>query len=431
MNAPIPTPKLNTAGPAIVVQTVRSPGGVEAWLVEEHSLPLIAVDFAFDGGASRDPENAAGSAYLVSGLLDEGAGDLDAEAFQGRMADHAISLGFDARRDDFHGYLQTLSTHRDAAFDLLALALNKPRFDADAVARVRAQVIAGLQRQAKNPEVMCRNALYAAAFPGHAYGRPEKGDIDSVSTLEAPALKALRPKLLDRAGLKIVVVGDITAAELAGRLDALFGDLPSGEARPRPAQPLPIQGLGQTHVIDLDVPQTVLRFVGPGLMWDDPDFIAASVLNHILGGSAFTSRLFMEVREKRGLAYGVSSSLMPLRESAMLVGGTATRNDRAAESMKVIREEMLKLAEEGPTEHEVEEAKRYIIGSYPLRFDTSPKIAGELLALALRGDTPDFLARRNGLFAAVTLDDVKRVAQRLFGNPELLVQAVGKPVELV
>ncbi|RYE33829.1 MAG: insulinase family protein [Hyphomicrobiales bacterium] len=424
-------PKLNTAGPAITVQTVRSPGGVEAWLVEEHSLPLIAVDFAFDGGASRDPDNAAGSAYLISGLLDEGAGDLDAEAFQGRMADHAISLGFEARRDDFHGYLQTLSTHRDTAFDLLGLALNKPRFDADAVARVRAQIIAGLQRQAKNPEVMCRNALYAAAFPGHAYSRPEKGDIDSVSTLEAAALQALRPTLLDRAGLKIVVVGDITATELAGRLDALFGDLPRGDARPRPVQALPIQGLGQTHVIDLDVPQTVLRFVGPGLMWDDPDFIPASVLNHILGGSAFTSRLFMEVREKRGLAYGVSSSLMPMRESAMLVGGTATRNDRAAESMKVIREEMLKLAQDGPTEHEVEEAKRYIVGSYPLRFDTSPKIAGELLSLALRGDTPDFLARRNGLFAAVTLADVKRAAQRLFGNPELLVQAVGKPVGLV
>jgi len=431
MNAPIPTPKLNTAGPAIAVQNVRSPGGIEAWLVEEHSLPLIAVDFAFDGGCSRDPENAAGSAYLISGLLDEGAGDLDAEAFQGRLADHAISLGFEARRDDFHGHIQTLSSHRDTAFELLALALNQPRFDVDAVARVQGQIIAGLQRQAKNPEVMCRNALFAAAFPGHAYGRPEKGDVDSVSKLEAPALKALTPALLDRGGLNVVVVGDITAAELAGRLDLLFGGLPQGEPRPRPAQPLPIQGLGQTHVIDLDVPQTVLRFVGPGLMWHDPDFIPASVLNHILGGSAFTSRLFMEVREKRGLAYGVSSSLMPLRESAMLVGGTATRNDRAAESMQVIREEMLKLAHHGPTEHEVEEAKRYIIGSYPLRFDTSPKIAGELLALALRGDTPDFLARRNGLFAEVTLDDVKRAAQRLFGNPDLLVQAVGKPVGLV
>ncbi|KRE18066.1 hypothetical protein ASE63_02460 [Bosea sp. Root381] len=430
MNAPIPA-AINLAGPALAVQKVRSANGVEAWLVEEHSLPLIAVDFAFDGGATRDPDNAAGSAYLVSGLLDEGAGDLDAEAFHGKLADHAISLGFDARRDDFHGHLQTLSSHRDTAFELLSLAVGAPRFDADAVERVKAQVVAGLQRQAQNPETLCRNALYAAAFAGHAYARPERGDVDSVSRLEPAALKAMSQGLLARAGLKVVVVGDITADELARRLDQVFGVLPEGRPRDLPGQPLPIQGLGETHVIDLDVPQTVLRFVGPGLMRHDPDFITGSVLNHILGGSAFTSRLFQEVREKRGLAYGVSSTLMPLREGAMLVGGTATRNDRAAESMKVIRDEMAKLADEGPSEHEVEEAKRYIIGSYPLRFDTSPKIASELLSLAVNGFEPDFLAERNRLFAAVTLAEVKRVAERLFGDPRLLVQAVGRPVDLV
>jgi zinc protease len=430
MNAPTPAASM-PSGPSLAVQKVRSISGIEAWLVEEHSLPLIAIDFAFDGGATRDPENAAGSAYLVSGLLDEGAGELDAEAFHGRLADHAINLSFDARRDDFHGQLQTLSSHRDEAFALLALALNAPRFDADAVARVKAQVIAGLQRQAQNPEVLCRNALYAAAYPGHPYGRPEKGDIDSVSRMDAAGLKALSRDLLARAGLKIVVVGDIAADELAQRLDQVFGALPAGAPRALPAEPVPLQGLGETHVVDLDVPQTVLRFVGPGLMRRDPDFITASVLNHILGGSAFTSRLFLEVREKRGLAYGVSSSLLPLRQSAMLVGGTATRNDRAAESLAVIREEMAKLANEGPSEHEVEEAKRYIIGSYPLRFDTSPKIAAELLGLAVNGFEPDFLAERNRLFAAVTLADVKRVAKRLFGDPRLLVQAVGRPVGLV
>ncbi len=204
MNAPIPAAASTIAGPAVAVQKVRSSAGIEAWLVEEHSLPLIAVDFAFDGGATRDPENAAGSTYLISGLLDEGAGDLDAEAFQGRMADHAIDLGFDARRDEFHGHLRTLSRHRDVAFELLGLALGAPRFDADAVARVKAQVVAGLQRQAQNPETVCRNALYAAAFPGHAYGRPEKGDVDSVSRLDAGALKALCPDVLARARLKVV-----------------------------------------------------------------------------------------------------------------------------------------------------------------------------------------------------------------------------------
>jgi zinc protease len=431
MNAPIPAAVSTIAGPAIAVQKIRLPAGVEAWLVEEHSLPLIAVDFAFDGGATRDPENAAGSAYLISGVLDEGAGELNAEAFQGRMADHAISLGFEARRDDFHGHLQTLSRHRDVAFELLALALNAPRFDVDAVARVKAQVVAGLQRQAQNPETLCRKALYAAAYPGHAYGRHEKGDVDSVSRLEAGALKALTGDVMSRALLKVVVVGDITAEELTERLDQLFGTLPEGKPRELPAEPLPIQGLGQTHVIDLDVPQTVLRFVAPGLMRHDPDFIAGSVLNHILGGSAFTSRLFQEVREKRGLAYGVSSNLLPLRESAMLIGGTATRNDRAAESLTVIRDELAKLAAEGPSEHEVEEAKRYIIGSYPLRFDTSPKIASELLGLAINGFEPDYLGERNQLFAAVTPADVGRVARRLFGDPRLLVQAVGRPVGLV
>lgn len=431
MNAPIPAPPLVLSGPAIAVQKVSSTSGVEAWLVEEHSLPLIAVDFAFDGGASLDPDNAAGSAHLVSGLLDEGAGDLDAEAFQGRLADHAISLGFAARRDDFQGQMQTLSRHADTAFAMLALALNAPRFDADAVARVKGQVISGLQRQAQNPDAMCRNALFASAYPGHAYGRPEKGDIDSVSRLEAGALKGVTDGLFGRAGLKIVVVGDIDAPSLSRRLDQVFGALPAGAARPRPSEARPISGLGQTHVIDLDVPQTVLRFVGPGLMRQDPDFIAGNVLNHILGGSAFTSRLFMEVREKRGLAYGVSSSLLPLRESALLVGGTSTRNDRVAESLTVIRDEMAKLASEGPTEHEVAEAKRYIVGSYPLRFDTSPKIAGELLGLATTGFEPEFLAQRNRLFAEVTLADVKRVAQRLFGDPSLLVQAVGRPVGLV
>ncbi len=430
MNAPTPAALSTLAGPSVPVQKIRSASGVEAWLVEEHSLPLLAVDFAFDGGATRDPDNATGSAYLVSGLLDEGAGDLDSEAFQGKLADHAISLSFDARRDDFHGQIQTLSRHRETAFELLALALNAPRFDTDAVERVKAQVVAGLQRQAQNPDTMCRNALFAAAYPGHPYGRPEKGDVASVSSLAPEGLKALSQSLLTRGGLKIVVVGDIGAAELGERLDQLFGALPPGAPRALPAEPLAIQGLGQTHVIDLDVPQTVLRFVGPGLMRRDPDFVAASVLNHILGGSAFTSRLFMEVREKRGLAYGVSSSLLPLRQGAMLIGGTSTRNDRVAESLAVIREEMAKLAADGPSEHEVEEAKRYIIGSYPLRFDTSPKIAGELLSLAVNGFEPDFLSQRNQLFADVTLADVRRVATRLFGDPRLLVQAVGRPVGL-
>ncbi|MGL5362670.1 MAG: M16 family metallopeptidase [Bosea sp. (in: a-proteobacteria)] len=409
------------------VQRVMASCGVEAWLVEEHALPMIAFEFTFENGSTRDPAGLGGTAYLVSGLIDEGAGDLDSEAFQARLADQAIDLSFSARSDAFSGSMRCLTRHKAEAFALLALALNEPRFDADAVARVKGQVISGLKRAAQNPDSICSDAFFAAAFPSHTYGRPVKGTEASVSAVDTAALRAVSRGLFQRAGLKVVVVGDITADELAKELDAVFGALPMGTARDAITAPMAVSGLGQTHVIEMDVPQTVLRFGAPGLLRNDPDFITATVVNHMLGGSAFTSRLFMEVREKRGLAYGVSSSLFPLREAALHFGGTATKNDRAAESMDVIRAEMAKLAEEGPGEDEISEAKRYLIGSYPLRFDTSPKIAGELMGLATNDLPPEFVGERNSLFAAVTRDEAHRVAQRLYGSGKMLVQAVGKP----
>jgi zinc protease len=423
----LPTPSANT----LKVQRVMASCGVEAWLVEEHALPMIAFEFSFEGGSTRDPAELGGTAYLVSGLIDEGAGDLDSEAFQAKLADQAIDLSFSARSDAFSGSLRCLTRHKAEAFELLGLALNAPRFDDAAIDRVKGQVISGLKRAAQSPDSICSEAFFAAAFPGHTYGRPVKGTEASVTAISPAALRSVSKGLFQRAGLKVVVVGDITAKELAAQLDAVFGQLPQGRELGKITAPLPVSGVGQTHVIEMDVPQTVLRFGAPGLLRNDPDFITATVVNHMLGGSAFTSRLFMEVREKRGLAYGVSSSLMPLREAALHFGGTATKNDRAAESMEVIRAEMAKLASEGPGEDEISEAKRYLIGSYPLRFDTSPKIAAELMGLATNDLPPEFVGQRNGLFAAVTRDEAHRVAQRLYGEGKLLVQAVGKPVGLV
>ncbi len=422
----IPTPSTNT----LKVQRVMASCGVEAWLVEEHALPMIAFEFTFENGATRDPAGLGGAAYLVSGLIDEGAGDLDSEAFQARLADQAIDLSFSARSDAFSGSMRCLTRHKAEAFTLLALALNAPRFDEDAIERVKGQVISGLKRAAQNPDSICSDAFFAAAFPGHTYGRPVKGTEASVTAVDTAALRSVATGLFQRAGLKVVVVGDITATELARELDAVFGALPLGTARDVITSPMAVSGLGQTHIVEMDVPQTVLRFGAPGLLRNDPDFIIATVVNHMLGGSAFTSRLFMEVREKRGLAYGVSSSLYPLREAALHFGGTATKNDRAAESMDVIRAEMAKLAEEGPGEDEISEAKRYLIGSFPLRFDTSPKIAAELMGLATNNLPPEFVGERNSLFAAVTRDEAHRVARRLYGSGQLLVQAVGKPENL-
>ena len=174
-------------------------------------------------------------------------------------------------------------------------------------------------------------------------------------------------------------------------------------------------------------PQSTLRFSLPGIARHDADFITGAVVNHILGGGVFSARLFKEVREKRGLAYSVWTQLHANDHTALFSGGTSTKNERAAESLQVIEEEINKIAETGPTAEELAKAQKYMIGSYALRFDTSTKIAANLVSLQTDGYPVDYLDRRNGLIAAVTLDDARRVAKRLFDHERLLVAVAGKP----
>jgi zinc protease len=416
-----------TTGPRI--QTVTADCGVTGWLVEDRNLPLIALDFAFLNGTSHDPVGKAGALNLVSGLLDEGAGDMDAEAFQNALADHAIELSFSADRDDFRGSLKTLSTHRTEALRLLALAVQKPRFDDDAVGRVKAQVSAGLRRELQDPDSIARRAFSERAFAGHPYAPQPRGTLESIEAATAADLRALTALVFDPANLRVVAVGDMSPAELAAAIDQVFGPLAKRSAL-LPVAATAVQGLGEIRIIEMDVPQTALRYGAPGLLRDDPDYIAAEIVNHVLGGSAFTSRLFMEVREKRGLAYGVSSGLVTMRRAAMHIGVTATKNDRVAESLDVMRAEMRSLADAGPTEAELSEAKDYLIGSFPLRFDTSSKIASQLLSFAVMDLGLDYITRRNDLFRAVTMTDARRVSKRLYGDGKQFVVAVGQPVGL-
>ncbi|MGO8737775.1 M16 family metallopeptidase [Rhodoblastus sp.] len=426
MNAPAkhaPTAKVSRAER---VQHVVSPGGIAAWLVEDYAVPLIAMDFSFEGGGAQDPHGKAGAASLLAGLLDEGAGDLDSKAFQRALDDHAIRMSFSAERDEFSGHFQTLSRHADKAFELMALALNAPRFDAEPFTRVRGQLNAVLKRESAEPDSMAAQAWRRAAWAGHAYARSARGELGEIDAVTRDDLLDLRRKMLARDTLKIAVVGAIDAASLAPHLDALFAGLPA-RAELTPVAEIQIQGLGQRILVDFDVPQANIRFGRPGLARRDPDYIAAMVVNHILGGGAFTSRLWQEVREKRGLTYSVYSTLATPEHSPSFIGATSTKNERAAESLNVIESECVRLAAEGPTAEELEKAKKYIVGSYALRFDTSTKIAGHLLQLQREGFDADYLDRRNAEVEAVTLEDARRVAKRLIGDATLLVAVVGRP----
>jgi len=411
---------------AETIQRVVTPGGIEAWLVESYAVPLVALEFAMRGGAAQDPAGKAGLSTLLAGLLDEGAGPYDARAFHLAIEDLAIRLGFGCDRDAISGHMQTLARNRDEAFELLRLALCEPRLEQQAIDRVRGQIAAGLKRDANDPDALVARAFREIAFPDHPYGRPVRGDAESLEGLTRDDLVALQTRVLARSDLKIAVVGAIDAATLAAKLDATFGALPQ-QSLLTPVAEIEIHELGQRRIVDLDVPQSAIRFGRPGMQRHDKDYFGAVVINHILGGGVFTARLFNEVREKRGLAYSVYSHLNEYDKCAMLVGGAATKNERARESLEVIQRQFADLANEGPTEDELDKARKYLTGSYALRFDTSTKIAGQLVNLQLDGFEPSYLDERNGRIDAVTLDDARRVAKRLLGDGELLVSIAGRP----
>ena len=411
------------AGAASKIEQITSPGGIKAWLVREPSVPMIAMDYAFTGGANADPADRPGVGNMVSALLDEGAGELDARAFQERMEDRAIQLIFSAGRDQFRGSMLTLSANLDQAIELLRLALTAPRFDAEPIERVRAQVLSGLRRNTTSPNDIANKQWWAAAFPDHPYGRPSSGTLESVPQLNADDFKGYVARVFARGTLTVGIVGDIDA-ERAGRLiDQVFGGLPAQTSLP-PIPPTTMRGLGVRVVADLDVPQTVIQFGSPGLTRKDPDFFTAYVVNHILGGSR-TSRLYREVREARGLAYSIHSSLVWLDHASVLSGGTATRSDRARETLALLEQEIRRLAEQGPTQEELDKAKAYLKGAYALAFDTSSKIASQLVQIQLDDLGIDYPERRQALIDAVTLADAKRVAQRLLDHG-MLVSVVGR-----
>jgi len=409
---------------AMNIERIVSPSGIEAWLVRQ-SVPLVSMSYAFHGGSSQDAIDKAGAANFTANMLDEGAGDLDGKAFHERLENHAIELGFSVGRDYFHGSLRALNEHREEAFDLLKLALTAPRFEQDAVERIRRQELAALRRDTTNPNDLASRRWWETAFPGHPYGRETRGTLETVPNITASDLRDYARRTFARNELKIAIVGDIDAKAAGALIDRAFGSLPArNDIKAIPDATA--SGLGRRIVIQVDVPQAVVTFGSRGIPRNDPDFMTAYIVNHILGGGTFSSRLYKEVREKRGLAYGVSDNLVWLRRTAVVLGGTATRADRTGDALAIIEKETHRMAEEGPTAEELAAAKSFLKGSFALGLDTSNKIASLLVQIQLDNLGIDYVDRRSGLIDSVTIEDAKRVAKRLYGNG-LLITVAGKP----
>ncbi len=412
----------------IKIQQVESPGGFSAWLVEEPSIPFVSIEIMFKGGASLDLPGKRGATYLMTGLLEEGAGDLDARGFAREIEALAAQFDYDVSDDYLSVSAKFLTENRDEAVELLRKSLVEPTFDDESVARVRAQVISGLRSDQTDPDEIVSRAFDELAMAGHPYGTAYEGTQESVMGLTRADLVTAHRNALVRDRVYVGAAGDISAGELAALMDDLLGGLPlAGVDLPEQIDPVFDGGV---TVVPFDTPQSVAQFGHEGITRDDPDFFPAYVLNVILGGGGFEARLMTEVREKRGLTYGVYSYLVPKTSAALYLGRVASANDRIAEAIEVIRAEWTRMATEGVTADELERAKTYLTGAYPLRFDGNGPIANILVGMQTQGLTPEYIVTRNDNVNAVTLEDIKRVAARILQPENLSFVVVGQPVGL-
>jgi zinc protease len=410
------------------IQQVTSKGGINAWLVEEHGIPFTALEIRFLGGTSLDRPGKRGEVNLMTALIEEGSGDLDSQGFAAARDGLAAEFHFKSDLDGVGVSAQFLTENRDQAVDLLHTALTKPRFDADAVERVRGQVLAGLAADAKNPDAIGGKILRARAYGSHPYGTVGDGTEESVKALTRDDMITAFKGAIARDRIYVAAAGDITPAELGELLDKLLGDLPAMGA-PQPGR-VEVVAKGGVAVSDYPGPQSSVSFYQGGIKFDDPDYFAAAILNEILGGNGFSSRLMDEVREKRGLTYGIGTGFAAYDHAEMLSGSLAVSNENAGKAIQVIRDVWADLAKNGVTQKELDDTKTYMTGAYPLRFDGNGTIASILVGMQILGLPSDYPAKRNERVAAVTLEDVKRVAARLLTPDSLFFVVVGEPKDV-
>lgn len=417
-----------SAASAIEIKEVTSDGGINAWVVEEPSIPFTALEIRMRGGASLDLPDKRGAVNLMMALVEEGSGDMDARAFQTKLDALAASFSFRAYDDTMSISARFLTENQDEVLDLLHQALTNPRFDQDAIDRVRAQVLSGIASDEKSPNRIASTYFDNAAFGDHPYGSSIDGTVESVNSLTQQDMFDAYRNTLTQAEIYVSAVGNITADEIGPLLDKLLGDLPADGPPPPPHVDFGLAG--DVTVIPFDTPQSVALFGHVGITRDDDDFFAAYILNEILGGAGFESRLMNEVREKRGLTYGIRTYLVPKFHAEMWIGQVASGNETITEAIQVTRDVWADLAQNGVTHDELDNIKTYLTGEYPLRFDGNAEIADIMVGMQMIGLPTDYVINRNDYIKAVTRDDVNRVAAALLHPDGLAFVVVGQPVGL-
>lgn len=409
----------------IDIQEITTPGGLNVWLVEDHSIPFVALEMRFLGGTTLDAPDKTGVGNLMMGLLEEGSDDLDSRGFAKAVEEIAASFSYNIHDDSASISAKFLTENRDRAMELLRGSMINPTFPTSAIDRVRAQVVSGIQSDEKDPDAIAHRAMDKIMFGDHPYSATKAGTLETIANITRQDIISAHQEVLTRDRVYISAVGDITADALAQLVDDLMADLPA--QGPKLAGPVDVKLTKGTTIVEFDTPQSVAIFAQEGIDNEDPDFFAAYLLNVILGGGSFESRLMTEVREKRGLTYGVYSYHVDKAQADLWMGSVASANDRIAEAIAVVKDEWAKMQATGVSAKELQDAKTFLTGAYPLRFDGNAPIANIMVYMQVQGLAVDYIETRNDKVNAVTLEDINRVAKQVLNPEGLRFVVVGKP----
>ncbi|MBF0382495.1 MAG: insulinase family protein [Magnetococcales bacterium] len=419
-------PIIVTAAWSPEVSRFNGPGGMQVYHVASDANPLVVVKLLVRGGSGYDPENKPGVANLVAWMFNEGGGDLDSEAFQEKLSYYGISLSASAGSDAMTVSMSTLSTHLDVAWSMMMDAMLKPKFAQADFDRAVAEEIASLKQAKEKPGSVAADALNREIFGNHPYGRPAKGSLSSISSITTADLEKYHDEVFRLPTMVLAVAGDITLKKLKKLTNDSFVQV---NHLPSSLTPIPFAftktGKKSQH-IELDVPQTAIRFGGVGINRHDPDYYAMVVMNQILGGGGFSSRLTKEIREKRGLTYGVYSYFSPLAAQGPFVIGMQTKTASVEESKKLIRHELKRMATQDVGSEELEDIKRYLTGSFPLNLDGLGKLAGTWGVIGFYNRGLDYLEMWPNRVREVSKKDIRRVARRILNFNRLHIVTVGR-----
>ena len=409
---------------ALEFDQLKTKSGISFWFVKDSSIPIVSVSFSFRGGSSLENEKKQGLSNLMTSLLDEGTRNLSASEFKEVMKVNGIKLNISSQKDKIEGSFQVITSQVSEGFKLFYEALNHPRFDDSEIQKVRKQIISSIKIDQSNIPTIASNLFNKNFFGEHSFSRNIKGTIESIKKINRNDLIDFR-KAFQKSNLVIGVSGNIDKNEIKKQIDLVFSEMDDSFKISKLERFLSLaQG---DKIFKITTPQTSVLFGHPGFERNNDNFFALRVANYILGGGGFQSRLYKNIREKKGLVYSIYSYLLPYESDGVLIGGFQTRNESVYKTVSTVKNEWDRMRKIGISKEEFQNAKDYFNGSFTRNFTSTLSIARLLQVVQYYKLGEDYFNRREEIINNLELDKVNEVIFETFDSSKLFFMIVGEP----